>query len=73
MLTDFASQIQVVTVADVTEEVAQAFLSHYWNRGVSPKTYNSVLDILRCVFRLMNKVQHNRVAKKKRSRLFFGL
>jgi len=55
MLTNFASQIHVETVADVTEEVAQAFLSYYWNRGISPKTYNSVLDILRCVFRLMNK------------------
>ena len=55
MLTNFASQIQVDTVADVTEEVAQSFLSYYWNRGISPKTYNSVLDILRCVFRLMNK------------------
>ena len=54
-LTTFASQIQVETVADVTEEVAQAFLTFYWNRGISPKTYNSVLDILRCVFRLMNK------------------
>ena len=54
-LTTFASQIQVETVADVTEEVAQSFLSYYWNRGNSPKTYNSVLDILRCVFRLMNK------------------
>ena len=55
MLTNFASQIQVETVADVTEEVAQSFLSYYWSRGISPKTYNSVLDILRCVFRLMNK------------------
>lgn len=55
MLTNFASQIQVETVADVTEEVAQSFLTYYWNRGISPKTYNSVLDILRCVFRLMNK------------------
>ncbi len=55
MLTNFASQIQAETVADVTEEVAQSFLSYYWNRGISPKTYNSVLDILRCVFRLMNK------------------
>ena len=55
MLTTFASQFQVETVADVTEEVAQSFLSYYWNRGISPKTYNSVLDILRCVFRLMNK------------------
>ena len=54
-LTNFASQIQVKTVADVTEEVAQSFLSYYWSRGISPKTYNSVLDILRCVFRLMNK------------------
>ena len=54
-LTNFASQIQVETVADVTEEVAQSFLSYYWSRGISPKTYNSVLDILRCVFRLMNK------------------
>lgn len=55
MLTNYASQIQVETVADVTEEVAQSFLSYYWSRGISPKTYNSVLDILRCVFRLMNK------------------
>jgi len=55
MLTNFASQIQVETVADVTEDVAQSFLSYYWSRGISPKTYNSVLDILRCVFRLMNK------------------
>ena len=54
-LTNFASQIQVETVADVTEDVAQSFLSYYWSRGISPKTYNSVLDILRCVFRLMNK------------------
>ena len=54
-LTNFASQIQVKTVADVTEEVAQSFLAYYWSRGISPKTYNSVLDILRCVFRLMNK------------------
>ena len=54
-LTNFASQIHVETVADVTEDVAQAFLTYYWNRGISPKTYNSVLDILRCVFRLMNK------------------
>ena len=54
-LTNFASQIHVETVADVTEEVAQGFLTYYWNRGISPKTYNSVLDILRCVFRLMNK------------------
>ena len=54
-LTNFASQIQVETVADVNEEVAQSFLSYYWSRGISPKTYNSVLDILRCVFRLMNK------------------
>ena len=55
MLTNFASQIQVETVVDVTEDVAQSFLSYYWSRGISPKTYNSVLDILRCVFRLMNK------------------
>ncbi|MBQ9335900.1 MAG: tyrosine-type recombinase/integrase [Lentisphaeria bacterium] len=54
-LTNFASQLHVETVADVTEEVAQAFLTYYWSRGISPKTYNSVLDILRCVFRLMNK------------------
>jgi len=30
-------------------------MAYLWNRGISPKTYNSVLDILRCVFRLMNK------------------
>ena len=54
-LMNFAGPIHVETVADVTEEVAQEFLTYYWNRGISPKTYNSVLDILRCVFRLMNK------------------
>ena len=54
-LQQYTSQLHVETVADVTEEVAQSFLSYYWGRGISPKTYNSVLDILRCVFRLMNK------------------
>lgn len=66
-LSEFASKIQIETVADVTEDVAQSFLTYYWNRGISAKTYNSVLDILRCVFRLMNKENNpfNEFKKKK--------
>ncbi len=52
---DFASRMQARIAADVTEEIAQAYLTYYWNRGVSPKTYNSVLNILQCVFRLLCK------------------
>ena len=52
---DFASRMQAEIAADVTEEIAQAYLTYYWNRGVSPKTYNSVLNILQCVFRLLSK------------------
>ena len=52
---DFASHMQAKTAADITEEIAQAYLTYYWNRGVSPKTYNSVLNILQCVFRLLSK------------------
>lgn len=66
-LSEFASKMQIETVADVTEDVAQSFLAYYWNRGISAKTYNSVLDILRCVFRLMNKENNpfNEFKKKK--------
>ena len=35
--------MQAKIAADVTEEIAQAYLTNYWNRGISPKTYNSVL------------------------------
>ena len=52
---DFASRMQAKKAADITEEIAQAYLTYYWNRGVSPKTYNSVLNILQCVFRLLSK------------------
>jgi integrase len=52
---DFALRMQAIIAADVTEEIAQAYLTYYWNRGVSPKTYNSVLNILQCVFRLLSK------------------
>ena len=52
---DFASRMQAKIAADVTEEIAQEYLTYYWNRGVSPKTYNSVLNILQCVFRLLSK------------------
>jgi len=52
---DFASHMQAKIAADVTEEIAQAYLTNYWKRGISPKTYNSVLNILQCVFRLLSK------------------
>lgn len=52
---DFALRMQAIIATDVTEEIAQAYLTYYWNRGVSPKTYNSVLNILQCVFRLLSK------------------
>lgn len=52
---EFASRMQAKTAADVTEEIAQAYLTHYWQKGISPKTYNNVLNILQCVFRLLSK------------------
>jgi len=52
---DFASHMQAKKASDVTEEIAQAYLTYYWNKGVSPKTYNSVLNMLQCVFRLLSK------------------
>ena len=52
---DYALRMQAIIAADVTEEIAQAYLTYYWNRGVSPKTYNSVLNILQCVFRQIGR------------------
>ena len=54
----FASDRGIETVADVTEEIAQAFLSYNWKRGISAKTYNSNLDVLKRVFRLLCKDQN---------------
>ena len=54
----FASDRGIKTVADVTEEIAQAFLSYNWKRGISAKTYNSNLDVLKRVFRLLCKDQN---------------
>lgn len=64
---DFASRMQAEIAADVTEEIAQAYLTYYWNRGVSPKTYNSVLNILQCVFRLLSKDNNPFAEFKKKS------
>ena len=63
---DFASRMQAKIAADVTEEIAQAYLTYYWNRGVSPKTYNSVLNMLQCVFRLLCKDNNPFAEFKKR-------
>ena len=54
----FTSGYGVKTVADVTENIAQAFLSYNWKRGISAKTYNSNLDVLKRVFRLLCKDQN---------------
>ena len=54
----FTSGCGVKTVADVTENIAQAFLSYNWKRGISAKTYNSNLDVLKRVFRLLCKDQN---------------
>lgn len=62
---EFASKMQAKIAADVTEEIAQAYLTHYWQKGVSPKTYNNVLNILQCVFRLLSK-DHNPFAEFKK-------
>lgn len=37
-------------MAGVTAEMAEAFMRTQWERGVSPKTYNTVLTLLRGVF-----------------------
>ena len=42
-------------ISDVTEQLAQEFLSYYWKRGISTKTYNSALDVVRRVFRTLCK------------------
>ena len=57
-LVEFTSGCGVKTVADVTENIAQAFLSYNWKRGISAKTYNSNLDVLKRVFRLLCKDQN---------------
>ena len=54
-LIDFMTAHDVKIVSDVDEQLAQAFLSYYWKRGVSTKTYNSALDVLRRVFRVLCK------------------
>ena len=54
----FASSHGIKAVAEVTEEIAQDFLSYNWKRGISAKTYNSNLDVLRRVFRLICKDQN---------------
>ena len=64
---DFASHMQAKIAADVTEEIAQAYLTNYWKRGISPKTYNSVLNILQCVFRLLSKDNNPFAEFKKKS------
>ena len=54
----FTSGYGVKTVADVTEHIAQDFLTYNWKRGISAKTYNSNLDVLKRVFRLLCKEQN---------------
>ena len=54
-LIDFTSSLNVKSVSDVDEQIAQDFLSYYWKRGISTKTYNSGLDVLRRVFRTLCK------------------
>ena len=54
-LIDFTSSLNVKIVSDVDEQIAQDFLSYYWKRGISTKTYNSGLDVLRRVFRALCK------------------
>ena len=54
----FTSRYGVKTVADVTEHIAQDFLTYNWKRGISAKTYNSNLDVLKRVFRLLCKDQN---------------
>ena len=54
-LIDFTSSLNVKIVSDIDEQIAQDFLSYYWKRGISTKTYNSGLDVLRRVFRTLCK------------------
>lgn len=63
----FTSGYGVKTVADVTENIAQDFLTYNWKRGISAKTYNSNLDILKRVFRLLCKDQNPFADFKKKS------
>ncbi len=63
----FASSRGIKTVADVTDEIAQDFLSYNWQRGISAKTYNSNLDVLRRVFRVLCKDQNPFAEFKKKS------
>ena len=51
----FVTKYGVTIVSDVTEEIAQAFLIYDWKRGISAKTYNTHLDVLKRVFRLLCK------------------
>lgn len=51
----FMTVRNVKIVSDVTEQLAQEFLSYYWKRGISTKTYNSALDVVRRVFRVLCK------------------
>ena len=51
----FMTVRNVKIVSDVTEQLAQEFLSYYWKRGISTKTYNSALDVVRRVFRTLCK------------------
>ncbi len=52
---EYAKRFNISTVADVTAEIAQGFLTFYWKRGIAPKTYNGALDILKRVFRTLNR------------------
>ena len=54
-LITFMTARNVRIVSDVTEQLAQEFLSYYWKRGISTKTYNSALDVVRRVFRILCK------------------
>ena len=54
-LITFMTARNVRIVSDVTEQLAQEFLSYYWKRGISTKTYNSALDVVRRVFRVLCK------------------
>ena len=51
----FMTVRNVKIVSDVKEQLAQEFLSYYWKRGISTKTYNSALDVVRRVFRTLCK------------------
>lgn len=44
---------KVTTLADVTPEMANAFLRHVSNQGVSGRTWNSVLVLLRSAFKVL--------------------